>query len=82
MLSLAGIVFDPTQSAHAIEQISQGQQIFTNTVKIADNAIAAYNLAYQMSIAPQCFINPICRPRPTGCHSTRQPTPTEFPIAS
>ena len=45
----SGIVLDPTQSAHAIvqigneeksianeaEQIAQGQQIFTNTVKIA-----------------------------------------------
>ena len=45
----SGIVLDPTQSAHAIvqigneeksianeaEQIAQGQQIFTNTVKIS-----------------------------------------------
>lgn len=49
----SGIVFDPTQSAHAIEQISQGQQLFTNSVKLADNAIATYNLAHQMSMAPQ-----------------------------
>ena len=28
----SGIVYDPTQSAHAIEQIQQGQQIFTNSV--------------------------------------------------
>ena len=49
----SGIVYDPTQSAHAIEQISQGQQIFTNSVKLADNAIATYNLAYRMSLAPQ-----------------------------
>jgi hypothetical protein len=48
-----GVVFDPTQSAHAIEQIAQGEQIFTNTVTLANNAIAAYNLAYQMSLAPQ-----------------------------
>ncbi len=48
-----GVVFDPTQSAHAIEQIAQGEQIFTNTVTLAKNAIAAYNLAYQMSLAPQ-----------------------------
>ena len=54
----SGIVFDPTQSAHAIEQISQGEQIFTNTVKIADNAIAAYNLAYEMSMAPQMLYKP------------------------
>ena len=48
-----GVVFDPTQSAHAIQQIAQGQQIFTNTVTLAKNAIATYNLAYQMSLAPQ-----------------------------
>ena len=48
-----GVVFDPTQSAHAIQQIAQGQQIFTNTVTLAKNAIATYNLAYQMSRAPQ-----------------------------
>jgi hypothetical protein len=48
-----GIVFDPTQSAHAIQQIAQGQEIFTNSVTLANNAIAAYNLAYQMSLAPQ-----------------------------
>src|SRR5271156_1566106 len=48
-----GVVFDPTQSAHAIEQIAQGEQIFTNTVTLAKNAIATYNLAYQMSLAPQ-----------------------------
>jgi len=58
----SGIVFDPTQSAHAIEQISQGEQIFTNTVKIADNAIAAYNLAYQMSMAPQMLYQPYISP--------------------
>ena len=39
----SGIVYDPTQSAHAIEQISQGEKIFTNSVKLADNAIATYN---------------------------------------
>src|SRR5271157_1684728 len=49
----SGIVFDPTQSGHAIQQIAQGQQIYTNTLKLANNAIAAYNLAHQMSLAPQ-----------------------------
>jgi hypothetical protein len=58
----SGIVFDPTQSAHAVEQISQGEQIFTNTVKIANNAIAAYNLAYQMSRAPQALYQPYISP--------------------
>jgi hypothetical protein len=57
----SGIVFDPTQSGHAItqieheersianqaQQIEQGQQIFTNTVKIATTAIQTYNTAMQ-----------------------------------
>lgn len=28
----SGVVFDPTQSAHALQQIEQGQNIFTNSV--------------------------------------------------
>jgi hypothetical protein len=57
----SGIVYDPTQSVHAVtqieheeqsianqaQQIEQGQQIFTNTVKIATTALQAYNLAKQ-----------------------------------
>ena len=57
----SGIVYDPTQSVHAItqieheeqsisnqfQQIEQGQQIFTNTVKIATTALQAYNVAKQ-----------------------------------
>lgn len=58
----SGIVYDPTQSAHAIEQISQGQQIFTNTVKLADNAIAIYNLAHQMAMSPQSLYQPFLSP--------------------
>ncbi len=58
----SGIVYDPTQSAHAIEQISQGQQIFTNSVRLADNAIATYNLAHQMSLAPQILYQPFLSP--------------------
>jgi len=53
-----GIVFDPTQSAHAIQQIEQGQNIFTNSVKLADNAIATYNLAHQMAMSPQSLYRP------------------------
>ena len=48
----SGVVFDPTQSAHALEQIEQGQNIFTNSVKLADNAISTYNLAHQMAMSP------------------------------
>jgi hypothetical protein len=67
MLSLApfaqgqfgsGVVYDPTQSAHAIQQIEQGQNIFTNSVKLADSAIATYNLAHQMAISPQSLYQP------------------------
>jgi hypothetical protein len=54
----SGIVYDPTQSAHAIQQIEQGQNIFTNSVKLADNAIATYNLAHQMAMAPQNLYRP------------------------
>ena len=58
----SGIVYDPTQSAHAIEQIQQGQQIFTNSVRLADNAIATYNLAHEMSLAPQSLYQPFLSP--------------------
>lgn len=54
----SGVVFDPTQSAHAVQQIEQGQNIFTNSVKLADNAISTYNLAHQMSMSPQSLYRP------------------------
>jgi hypothetical protein len=47
-----------TQSAHAIQQIEQGQNLFTNSVKLADNAIATYNLAHQMAMSPQSLYQP------------------------
>lgn len=57
----SGIVYDPTQSGHAIvqieheqqslanqaQQIENGQQVFTNTVKIAATAIQTYNTVRQ-----------------------------------
>jgi hypothetical protein len=57
----SGIVYDPTQSGHAIvqieheeqslanqaQQIENGQQVFTNTVKIAATAIQTYNTVQQ-----------------------------------
>jgi hypothetical protein len=56
----SGIVYDPTQSAHAIEQIEQGsqslqtaEQIYTTAYTTMNQVIAAYNLAYQMSRMPQ-----------------------------
>lgn len=49
----SGIVFDPTQSAHAIQQIAQADQLFTTTVSTTRNVIAAYNLAQHMATLPQ-----------------------------
>ena len=49
----SGIVFDPTQSAHAVQQIVQAKQLYTNTVQATQNVIAAYNLARQMASLPQ-----------------------------
>lgn len=79
----SGIVFDPTQSGHAItqieheeqsianqaQQIEQGQQIFTNTVKIAATALQTYNvvmqqyqLTQQMILAPRMLYAPFLSP--------------------
>ena len=79
----SGIVYDPTQSAHAItqieheersisnqvRQIEQGQQIFTNTVKIATTALQAYNVAkqqynlvHQMILAPRMLYSRFLSP--------------------
>ena len=49
----SGIVFDPTQSVHAAQQILQANQLYTTTVQTTRNAIAAYNLARQMASLPQ-----------------------------
>jgi hypothetical protein len=80
----SGIVYDPTQSAHAIvqieheeqsianeaQQIEQGQQIFTNTVKIATTALQTYNVAnqqyqliHQMIVAPQTLYSRFLSPQ-------------------
>jgi hypothetical protein len=79
----SGIVYDPTQSAHAItqieheersisnqvQQIEQGHQIFTNTVKIATTALQAYNVAkqqynlvHQMILAPRMLYSRFLSP--------------------
>jgi hypothetical protein len=49
----SGIVFDPTQSGHAVQQIAQGNQMYTTTVQTTRNVIAAYNLARRMASLPQ-----------------------------
>jgi hypothetical protein len=49
----SGIVYDPTQSVHAIQQIEQGSQIYTTAVATRNQIVTMYNLAYQMSKLPQ-----------------------------
>ncbi len=49
----SGIVFDPTQSGHAVQQIAQGNQLYTTTVQTTRNVIAAYNLAQRMASLPR-----------------------------
>ena len=47
-----GIVFDPTQSAHAIEQIRQAEQMYTTAEQTRTTVISSYNLARQMANLP------------------------------
>lgn len=49
----SGIVYDPTQSAHALQQIGQANHLYTTTVQTARNVIATYNLAMRMASLPQ-----------------------------
>lgn len=49
----SGIVFDPTQSAHALQQIEQGSQLYTTAVATRNQIVTMYNLAYKMSQMPQ-----------------------------
>jgi len=49
----SGVVFDPTQSGHAIELIRQAVQLYTTAAQTRDQVIAAYNLARQMANLPQ-----------------------------
>src|ERR1700759_1198993 len=49
----SGIVYDPTQSAHAAQQILQANHLYTTTVEATRNVIAAYNLAQRMANLPQ-----------------------------
>ena len=49
----SGIVYDPTQSAHAVQQIQEARQLYTTTVQTEQKVIAAYNLARQMANLPQ-----------------------------
>jgi hypothetical protein len=49
----SGIVYDPTQSVHAIQQIEQGSQLYTTAVATRNQIVTMYNLAFQMSQLPQ-----------------------------
>ena len=49
----SGIMYDPTQSAHAAQQILQANKLYTTTVETSRNVIAAYNLAQKMANLPQ-----------------------------
>jgi hypothetical protein len=49
----SGIVYDPTQSAHAIQQIEQGSHLYTTAVATRNQIVTMYNLAFQMSQLPQ-----------------------------
>jgi hypothetical protein len=49
----SGIVYDPTQSAHAVQQIEQASQLYTTAVATRNQIVTMYNLAYQMSQMPQ-----------------------------
>lgn len=62
----SGVVYDPTQSAHAIQQIQQfnqqiykaeqqiqkAEQIYTTALETRNTLISAYNLSRQLSMAP------------------------------
>lgn len=58
----SGIVFDPTQSGHAIEQIREAQQLFTTANQTRDQIIQAYNLARQMANLPNALYRQLAAP--------------------
>ena len=49
----SGIVFDPTQAIHAVQQIAQAEELYTTAVSTTRNVIEAYNLAQHMASLPQ-----------------------------
>jgi len=51
----SGIVYDPTQSAHAAQQILQANQLYSTTAETSRNVIGAYNLAQRMATLPQSY---------------------------
>ena len=57
-----GVVFDPTQSTHAIQQLVQETGISANTLQEMRTAITAYNFTRQMMTAPQTLYRPYMSP--------------------
>jgi hypothetical protein len=57
-----GVVFDPTQSVHAVQQIMQASQLYTTTMQTTENVIAAYNFAKQMASSPASLYQPYLSP--------------------
>jgi len=51
----ASVVLDPTQSAHALQQLMQGSQLYTTTIKTTQNVMETYNLAQRMATAPSSY---------------------------
>ena len=58
----SGVVFDPTQSGHAVQQLVQGAQLNATTVQEMQNAIKMYNLSREMMTAPQMLYQPFISP--------------------
>jgi len=54
----SGIVFDPTQSVHALAQIQEAQQLYTTAVQTRSTIISSYNLARFMSTLPSLLYRP------------------------
>ena len=57
-----GVVFDPTQSVHAVQQIMQASQLYTTTMQMTQNVIATYNFAKQMATSPTSLYQPYLSP--------------------
>jgi hypothetical protein len=51
----ASVVLDPTQSAHAVQQIIQGSQIYTTNLQTLTNVMETYNLAHRMATVPSSY---------------------------
>jgi hypothetical protein len=48
----ASVVYDPTQAAHAIEQIAQGENIVQSSLQIAQTSLAYYQLSMLLATDP------------------------------